>query len=509
MVIFENSLVGGLLLRLWYVLCRWYESSAVHRGLTALSRGWTRLFHGSAVMTFLTRDGTLPRAWRSSLACTVAETAVNLPAALLHWIYRKAKSVFDNSFFALLAFSMGEQVPAAIGWLMAGILIIPYEHWDNRYSLMGYVLMLLLFLAGGMRNRNLRLDFKSVGPYALCFALAVCLAWPVSYSSALSLRFLFFHLTCMLCVVVTVSAVERTEQLLRLAGMASLAMAGTGLYAVYQRIQGVEVNYSYVDALLNEGMPGRVYAVFDNPNAFAQVLVLLIPLGVALLLGSRTGWGRLGALIALGLGALAIGMTYARASWIGLVAAAAVFVFLWNRRLIPAFLLLGLLALPLLPDTIFNRILTIFNLKDTSTSSRFPLYEAALRLIRARPIRGAGLGTDVVRKAVADLNLYHGTAPFVHAHDIYLQVWLETGLLGIASFVAALLAGIKAAAKSVKMPGCPAPVRMVTIGGAASMAGILVCGIADYIWNYPRVMVVFWFVFAVMLSGVKLAKKSK
>lgn len=50
---------------------------------------------------------------------------------------------------------------------------------------------------------------------------------------------------------------------------------------------------------------------------------------------------------------------------------------------------------------------------------------------------------------------------------------------------------------------------MVTIGGAASMAGILVCGIADYIWNYPRVMVVFWFVFAVMLSGVKLAKKSK
>ena len=119
------------------------------------------------------------------------------------------------------------------------------------------------------------------------------------------------------------------------------------------------------------------------------------------------------------------------------------------------------------------------------------------------------ISVTLVRKAVADLNLYHGTAPFVHAHDIYLQVWLETGLLGIASFVAALLAGIKAAAKSVKMPGCPAPVRMVTIGGAASMAGILVCGIADYIWNYPRVMVVFWFVFAVMLSGVKLAKKSK
>lgn len=79
------------------------------------------------------------------------------------------------------------------------------------------------------------------------------------------------------------------------------------------------------------------------PTPSRQVLVLLIPLvwpccWVADRLGAF--WG----LIALGLGAVAIGMTYARASWIGLAVAAAVFVFLWNRRLIPAFLLLGLLA---------------------------------------------------------------------------------------------------------------------------------------------------------------------
>lgn len=183
------------------------------------------------------------------------------------------------------------------------------------------------------------------------------------------------------------------------------------------------------------------------------------------------------------------------------------FVFLWNRKLIPGAILLGVMAIPFLPDTIFNRILTIFNLEDTSTSSRFPLYEAALELIHARPVRGAGLGTDAVRTAIKDLNLYHGTAPFVHSHSLYLQIWLETGLIGILSYVAAMISGLKMAAKAVKLR-CPVEVRMVTIGAASAVAGILVDCLADYPWNYPRVMVIFWFVFAILLAGIKLARRA-
>ena len=200
-------------------------------------------------------------------------------------------------------------------------------------------------------------------------------------------------------------------------------------------------------------------------------------------------------------------MTYSRASWIGAVVSAAVFVFLWNRKLIPGLILLGLLALPMLPDTIFNRILTIFNLKDSSTSSRFPLYQAALEMIRERPVQGAGLGTDAVRLAIKDLNLYHGTAPFVHAHNLYLQIWLETGLIGIVSYLAAMISGVKAASKAARLH-CSHEVRLITIGAAAAVAGILVDCLADYLWNYPRVMVIFWFVFSVMLSGVKLARRA-
>ena len=34
----------------------------------------------------------------------------------------------------------------------------------------------------------------------------------------------------------------------------------------------------------------------------------------------------------------------------------------------------------------------------------------------------------------------------------------------------------------------------------------MVCGLADYLWNYPRVMCIFWFVFAVALAGVKICR---
>ena len=44
--------------------------------------------------------------------------------------------------------------------------------------------------------------------------------------------------------------------------------------------------------------------------------------------------------------------------------------------------------------------------------------------------------------------------------------------------------------------------------GRRRAAGVLLDCMADYLWNYPRVMVIFWFVFAILLSGIKLARRA-
>ncbi len=438
---------------LWAVLCGVYYDSTLHRCLAAAGSWCNRQIDTSALLRVLCREGVVARAWEDSFLCRLLSGIINFPAWLLHRLYSALQLTFADSFFSRLAFAMGDETAIAQSWLIMLLWVIPFSRWNNAYTLMA-----------------------------------------------------FAFLPAALCVLVTVSAVRCTEDLKRLVAGGGFCVLVSSLYGVYQRIQGVEVNESYVDLTVNEGMPGRVESYFDNPNTFAEVLILLLPLVLALILCSRRPFSRLVACGVFAVGIIALGMTYSRASWVGMACAMVVMVFLWKPKLIPAFVVLSILCVPFLPDTIWHRILTITNTSDSSTASRIPLYEAAIEVIRKSPISGAGLGTAATQAYISDFNLYHAQAPFVHAHNFFLEVWIEAGLLGIVGFVSAMLWNIKKTAHTVRH--CrPSAARTITCGACAAMCGAMVCGLADYLWNYPRVMCIFWFVFAVGIAGIKLCRQ--
>ncbi len=444
------------------------------------------------------------RAWLPRL-CRLLSSLANTPGVLLHKLYAALPATFEDSFFARLAFAMGEETAVAQSWLIMLLWIIPFAYWNNAYSLMGFSLLLVLFYAGSMRRADFQLDITTVGFYPVVLFGAVTLSVFSSYAPSLSLRFLFYHISAALCVVVTVSAVRHVEDLKRLAAGGGVCVLVSSLYGVYQRIQGVEVNRSNVDLKVNAGMPGRVDSFFDNANTFAEVLILLLPLVLALILCSKHLYSKLLAGGTLVVGVAALGMTYSRASWVGIACAMAVMVFLWRPKLIPLCGVLCVLCIPLLPTTIWNRILTIGNFSDSSTMNRLPTLRAAIAVIASRPVRGVGLGTAVPKVFIADWNLYHADFPYVHSHNFYLEVWLQTGIVGVVSFIGAMLWNIKQAARTVRRCQNSAA-RTITCAAAAALCGAMVCGLADYLWNYPRVMVIFWFVFAVALAGTKLCR---
>ena len=491
------------LYHIWMTLLSIYDDSMVHRVLAVVGSWCSRQIDESRVLRVLCREGMVARAWPESCLCRLLTWLVNLPGSLLHRLYGTLQATFEDSFFARLAFSMGEQTAVAQSWLIMLLWVIPFSHWNNAYSLMSFAMLLVLFHAGAMHQRNMRLDLANIGFYPLILFAAMFLGVLLSYAPSLSLRFLFYHISAALCVLVTVSAVRTEEDLKRLAAGGAVCVAVSGAYGVLQRIQGIEVNASYVDLKVNAGMPGRVYSFFDNPNTFAEVLILLLPLVLALILCSRHLISRLIACGIFAVGVAALGMTYSRASWVGIACAMVVMVFMWRPKLIPAFVLLCCVAIPFLPSTIWNRILTIANPADSSTSSRIPLYQAALEVIRNRPITGAGLGTAATQRYIADYNLYHAEAPFVHSHNFYLEVWIQTGLLGVAGFVSSMLWNIKRTAYAVRHCESSAA-RTIACAAASAMCGSMVCGLADYLWNYPRVMCIFWFVFAMALAGTKV-----
>lgn len=454
------------------------------------------------------REGVLSRAWSGSLLCRLLTLLLSLPGLALHALVRLCRRKCEESVILSLVFEAGDGAAIAESWLLLLLWCIPFEAWDNAYHLLAFVLVLgLLYLRTAQSGARLRIDRAGFWPVLL--AAAVFLAVPFSLYPDLSARYLRYHVIAMLAVVVTVSAPRGAGDLKRLAAAASGAVFVSAVYAVVQRCQGVEVVASYVDLKLNAGMPGRVTSFFDNPNTYAQVLVLLLPLAAALAVGSRRHISRLAAAAAFVLGVLALGMTYSRSGWIGLAVSAGVFLVLWKPKLIPPLVLLSALCVPLLPETILNRILTIGQAsQDTSVTSRFPLYQAGASLIAANPVSGVGLGTDAVRKYIIDHRLYSMMVYFAHLHDVFLQLWAETGVLGFLGFTGGMVWGLKRMTSAASRPG-DATVRLITAAACAGAAGCLVIGLVDYIWHYPRVMGIFWFVFALGLAGVRLLEEAR
>ncbi len=502
----QNSFFFTLCLAFWRWLKNAYHESALGHLIGGLCAWLSGRWRDSFLVHLFYDEGRLSMAWGDSRTCHALEWMLNLPLRFLRWIYRLLEKPLEGSFFASMAFEAGCEAAVAAGWLIALIMAIPNEYWNNAYSLIAACLVLMLVYLGGMNTKRGSLSMKAIGPYAVCFAAVTVLSVPLADFIDLSARYLVYYIPCMIIVVALVNSASSAKQLLRIGGGLALGTLIGGGYGIFQNVViGVGVNASFTDTSVNADMPGRVYSFYENPNALALLLLLTLPVIVALIFSSRHWVSRILAAVVFVIGGVCLGMTYGRASWVGLVVAALVYVFLWNRKLLPFCVLAGIAALPLLPTSIFNRILSIFNLNDTSTSSRFDLWAAGLQVIRREPITGVGLGADAVRRMVKLTQLYQGRASFVHCHNIYLQIWAEMGLLGLVSFLGTMLGTMKAAARAVHH--CPnTPARHMAIGGTAAILGAMVCGLADYLWTYPRIMFLFWFVFGLTLAAIKVCK---
>ena len=155
-------------------------------------------------------------------------------------------------------------------------------------------------------------------------------------------------------------------------------------------------------------------------------------------------------LLGLAFPAVALIMTYSRSGWISLMLAAFVYIWLRNKKLIPLFIALALLAIPLLPSTIITRLTSIVTSFlgssghiDSSAQHRFALWQGVEYMIRDYGVSGIGLGPTAFASLYplyAQPLAIDGAA---HTQSLYLELILETGILGFVSFMWLALRSIK------------------------------------------------------------------
>lgn len=214
----------------------------------------------------------------------------------------------------------------------------------------------------------------------------------------------------------------------------------------------------------------RAFGTFGQPNPFGGFMGLLLPValmsacGYCLRLLARWRFDRrLCSASAMAMGfylasfiALLVGLlvSWSRGAWLGFAASLAALTLAYPRKAwqgVSSLLVLGGLvvvfwSVGLLPQSIVNRINSAteeyFTFADvrgvTITPENYPVVErlahwqAALDMVSSRPWLGAGLGNYEV--AYSGYRLINWHFALGHAHNYYLNILAEAGIIGLLGY---------------------------------------------------------------------------
>lgn len=198
----------------------------------------------------------------------------------------------------------------------------------------------------------------------------------------------------------------------------------------------------------------RAFGTFPDPHMLAFFLELTLPFTLAQSVKCfklSAKWSLLWAGAA-GLQLVALLLTFSRGAYLGLIAGglAVLGVFIYKKRqrydfrhvkIIAATLGFLALILMLINSPFLSRLQ---NLSDPAATNRFDLWQSAFEIITQNPITGVGLGGFAFE---VDPTAAYRTP--IYAHNLFLDIGAELGLVGLTLFLILLLAPI---IKTLKTP---------------------------------------------------------
>lgn len=257
----------------------------------------------------------------------------------------------------------------------------------------------------------------------------------------------------------------------------------------------------------------RLTAVAWNPDYFAQFLVLVVPIMVALLWAEASRWRRAGAGVAALLAMLALVFTFQRAAYAAiLVALGALAILLWRTVgrtrpgagaqmgvLVAAGLLFMLVAAAALDTVVLHGRVVERLGRFAQDPNRLRLWETALRMVGDQPLLGVGTGRYAFFFHEYAGELRRGFGPFWGtAHGTYLHVAAEQGLVGLASLLV-LFGGVWLGAVR-RLPRLRGTSAVLLSGFLAALAGWFAYGVVQYTFRVDALVYL-----VCILAGVTVA----
>lgn len=370
-----------------------------------------------------------------------------------------------------------------------------------KYGLVILALTVISFIIRLIINKDFKLKKIPFIYSIIFFMIPLTISAITSFTRGASLQKLVVYIISFIALFLIVNLIDSKKKLYFLILAIIIASILVSVYGLYQYKLGAAVKDSWVDRELNPGLRTRVYSTLENPNILAEYLILIIPLTFAVFWTCKKNLNRLFFLFAVGIQCLCLLLTFSRGGWLGIVLAMVVFAIFVDRRLLILYLLAGIGLIIVSPEVVMTRIATISNTQDSSTAFRFSLWMAALDMIRDYWTTGVGLGYTAF-KAIYPQYMRLGIMA-VHTHNIYLQMFIETGIFGFIGFVIFIFNNVRCNLIAF-VKGIDKRTKAIAMAILSSISGLMLHGLVEYIFFENRIILMFWILIAIGMVNFNL-----
>ncbi len=319
----------------------------------------------------------------------------------------------------------------------------------------------------------------------------------------LSLQFISYFLLYWL-VINNVEEKDVTTFLIILLFSATLV----SLYGIYQYFWGLEATREYIathyrmgelpPALLSRLSSNRIFSTFVYPNMFAGYIIMLFPIGLVMAIRSKS-FLKYVFLIISALLLCCLFYTKSIGGYFTIIFISVfflIFYFLKEKKKI----LVGSGLFILFSLILFLLLFRLGGLPHSSSfQDRLGYWQASLRMVKESPLLGSGPGTFGSRFARYKLP---STMETQHAHNNFLEIWVETGIFGLLFFLWLWWNFFRAALRKVTQRK-----NLILLGLSLSIFAFLVHSFGDFDLYNPSLTTITFFILS--LAVVKLKENHR
>lgn len=366
------------------------------------------------------------------------------------------------------------------------------------------LLCLFSLIVKSLTTKKFEWHFEGVGLMIILMLLVYLFASVTSFSQVKSLQIWAVYFAFMIFYFVIINTVKTKEQLSAILTVFVLSGFVVCLYGIFQYVFDWNISQAWMDEEMFEDIKMRIYSTLENPNVLGEFILLVLPVSISLMWIKKQWLSKIFYFALSVIMAVALVLTFSRGCWIGLMVSAAVFITFVAGKLWG----IALMALPfipmLLPESIINRFMSIGDMKDSSTSYRVYIWMGTLLMLKDFWLTGIGPGSEAFTQVYPFYSYNAIVAP--HAHNLFLQIMVESGIIGIILFLLLIFMFIKKLICGYQYGGKRNCNSVVIVGIASAVLGFLVQGLFDNCFYNYRVFMVFWSVIALGITAVNVAR---